>query len=131
MGYESKIFVCNVYNLHDDKDRIKYGNKIAVFDLCKMGYDKYNGKTFTQLFDTPINFDLFLDGDEDNEVTEDKYGDILTYTEDIDSVIEWLEEFITDVDYRRAELFLEFLVALQGQIVTNKWDNIVLVHYGY
>ena len=131
MGYESKIYICAV---NRGFSATPYANKIAMFDLCKMGYERFNGKSFVELFDKTINFDLYLDGDGDNTVTEDAYGDTLVYTTDIISVIEWLEELVTKTSYRRAILFLEFLKALQKQSeagVWNTWNEITLVHYGY
>lgn len=45
MGYESKIIVINRCELKDDDGKTTWihGAEIAQFDLCKMGYDYFDG----------------------------------------------------------------------------------------
>lgn len=130
MGYESKIFVVGANTAFDWNGK-PYGNKIAIFDLSNMGIEKYNGVKFTELFDEINDCSIYAD-DGNTEIVEDKYGEELHYTTDIEKVISWLEASEADGSYRRAELFLNFLKVLNQQIKTNIWINeIRLVHYGY
>lgn len=54
MSYESRIFIVE---RHEHKTWV-YGNEIARFDLCKMGYYMFDGKSFRDLFKKEIDFDL-------------------------------------------------------------------------
>ena len=132
MGYESRIYVVNTSKVvFDSLDFKPYGEKIAIFNLSNMGTQRYNGMMFTDLFDKINNCSIYAD-DGNTEILEDKYGDMLRYTTDIEKVINWLEASEADDSYRRAELFLNFLKVLNQQIKTNVWMNeIRLVHYGY
>lgn len=134
MGYESKIIIAD---RHDCTTPIcggrVYGCEIARFDLAKMGYSVYGGKRFTDLFTTPIDFDLHVnpgkENQEENYYKMDRYGEICKYTADIDGVISWLEQSELDDPYRRAKLFLNFLRVLKESV--QDFNQIVLVHYGY
>lgn len=130
MSYESKVLVINrseIPNLWVS------GQELARFDLARMGCDKFNGKKFTELFSTPIDFNLYVNhSDEvvdDSFYREDCYGKHCNFTRDIDEVIAWLEEFQKKEPYRRAEMLLNFLKLFKYQI--GQFDDICLVHYGY
>lgn len=132
MGYESRIYVVRT-DARFNWNGKPYGSKIAIFDLCNMGSEKYNGVKFTELFDKENDCSIYAD-DGDTEIIEDNYGDKLSYTTDVNKVISWLEASEADDSYRRAELFLNFLKTLNQQIKLGKWDvfnNIRLVHFGY
>lgn len=131
MGYESRIYVVSTNTDFKYWNGKPYGNKIAIFDLCNMGIEKYNGVKFTELFDKVNDCSIYAD-DGNTEIIEDNYGDKLFYTTDIEKVISWLEASEANDSYRRAELFLNFLKVLNQQIKANVWMNeIRLVHYGY
>ena len=105
---------------------------IQRFNLCAMGYDLVNGKSFCDIFDTEIDFDVYgrsheLDRDEDKYAyRKDCYGKICGMTT-IDKVIEWLEK--ADMDYRRAK---SFLAALKGfKENESDYGDIRVVHFGY
>ena len=133
MGYESRIFVVDRHERGD----WRFGDEIARFELCKMGYEFVNGKMFRDIFDKPIDFDLYNTGNvaEDNEDEDnsrlDLYGEYCRYT-DIDTVIKWLEGRKNSPDYepyRRLELFLDSLYTIKKH--ESDYGNIVLVHYGH
>ena len=124
MGYESRIHVVDRYKGCYGKAS---GHEIAMFELHKMGYEKYNGKSFRELYTTPVDFDIFCVEDLDDDI--DCYGNKICYTSDIDSVIAWLEQSEKHEPYRRAKLFLNFLKTLKES--ANDFKQICLVHFGH
>lgn len=48
MGYESRIFFVERKTCFDG--RVIIGSEISRFDLSKMGYYQYNGKSFREIF---------------------------------------------------------------------------------
>lgn len=130
MSYESKVLVID----RTPGWRATIGREIARFDLCSMGYDVYDGKCFRELFTTPIDFDVYVRSQEEDDETEDFYrtdcyGEHCKYTKDFDSVISWLEQAEEKEHYRRAKLFLNFLKGLRDSV--KEFDELVLVHYAY
>ena len=130
MSYESKVLVINRSEI---PNLCVSGQELARFDLACMGYDKFNGKEFPELFSTPIDFNLYVNhSDEvvdDSFYREDCYGKHCNFTRDIDEVIAWLEESQRHEPYRRAEMLLNFLKLFKYQV--GQFDDICLVHYGY
>lgn len=131
MGYESRIFIVE----RSEHKTWVYGSEIARFDLCKMGYYMFDGKSFRDLFKKEIDFDLDINvEDKDHYDPEDyrtdAYGEHCKYT-DIETLIYWLEIYTKEENYRRAELFLNFLYTLKEQIKKGMWGEICIVHYGY
>lgn len=129
MSYESRMIVVDRYEF--DNGHV-WGEEIFRFNLCAMGYDLVNGKSFCDIFDTDIDFDVYgrsceLDRDEDKDAyRKDCYGKICGMTT-IDKVIEWLEK--ADMDYRRAK---SFLAALKGfKESESDYGDIRVVHFGY
>lgn len=131
MGYESKIIVVERHQ----HDSFVFGDELARFDLCKMGYDFHDGKQFRNLFTVPVDFDLYVNqSSSSEEETEDfyrvdKYGEHCKYTTDIDGVIGWLELSEAHDHYRRAALLLDFLRVLKSR--QNEYGQLVLVHFGH
>lgn len=124
--YGSRVYVVTYYDIAGMKH---YAERIATFDLCKMG--RYDNMSFTDLFDY-YNDDCELYADDGNtEIVEDCYGEKLTCTDDIKRVVDWLEKAENEENYRRAELFLDFLKTILRQQEQGKWGNIRLIHYGY
>lgn len=118
MGYESRIYIAKRC------EYFAYYEVIAEFDLCKMGYDMYNGKTFRNLFTLPLEGDMYMD-DGNTLITEDCYGDAVEGAE-LTDVLDWLNEFNRHNDYWRAKVFADLLHTL------NKYDtDLILYHYGY
>lgn len=131
MGYESRIYIVE---RHEYKTWA-WGSEIARFDLCKMGYYMFDGKSFRDLFKKEIDFDLNINVEDKEhynpeDYRTDAYGAHCKYT-DIETVIYWLEIYIKEENYRRAELFLNFLYTLKEQIKKGMWGEICIVHYGY
>ena len=123
MGYESKIYAV-VEHSWDDSGRMAYGDLVAVFDLCKMGYDIYNGKYFRELFDQDLTCDIYAD-DGNTIIKEDCYGDKLQKA-DFCEVLRWICKFCKENDYWRANAFKDFLLSCESQ---NHYLS--LYHYGY
>lgn len=136
MGYESKIIIVERTE-HELQDSNKWvcGGELARFDLSKMGYDRFDGKCFTDLFTVPIDFDLYVNQEQSDELPppnfyrEDCYGEHCKYTADLDGLIGWLEQSEEHEHYRRAALFLDFLRVLKDH--KDEYNEICLVHYGY
>ena len=123
MGYESKIYVVEEYEPVFD-GRLGYGDIIATFDLCKMGYDIYNGKSFRQLFNQDRTCDFYAD-DGNTIIKEDCYGDEIQKA-DPEEVIAWLKQMTKDNSWYRAKVFYKFLLELEKTGV-----GYSLYHYGY
>lgn len=131
MGYESKVLVINREELVKGYN---IGSEIARFDLCAMGSNPHNGVMFNELFTTPIDFDVYVRNQTEDDGTEDFYktdcyGEHCKFTSDVDSVISWLEQAEEKEHYRRAKLFLNFLKTLRDSV--DDFEELVLVHYGY
>lgn len=125
MGYESKIYVVQPYA--DD-----FGDVIAMFDLCKMSYDPYNGTTFPGLFtiEKEDSYKIYQP-DGNTPVKEDCYGDTVKRAENNQKVIEWLKAFCKGEGgdksaWYRAVVFRDFLISLEK----TGWEY-ELYHYGY
>lgn len=134
MGYESKIFVMRRienYPRNNNTEPIIYGIEIARFDLCKVG-----GTRFTQLFCIPIDFTMNGDmvGDEEADLTEDKYGEQCKYAE-VSDVVEWIENQIKTDDYCRWKPFLAMLKEFNSEEwkMSSKFkqERLIVVHYGH
>lgn len=121
MAYESRIFIINRSEIErEGKEPYIFAEKIADIKMCKM----YDG--FTDLFKTKIDYDVYID-DENDFMTTDKYGDVMTYT-DCKTVIDYLEKLMADGEnYRR----LPILLGLLKSINEKQWNEIQVVHYGY
>lgn len=120
MGYESKIYVVSHSKFSN------YGQIIAMFDLCKMGY----GNGWRALFETPVDYDVFIDS-HDEETTVDAYDETLKDAP-IQRVIDWLENFIASgEDYRRLKPCLALLKAFDKSSWENENHSLRIIHYGY
>ena len=137
MGYESKIIVVDRHE-HEAKNGLPgwvYGDELARFNLCKMGYDRFDGVLFRELFTVPVDFDLYVNNEELDKTDppeywrEDMYGERCKYTTDINRVISWLGQSEQHDHYRCAALFIDFLRALKEH--ESEYRQICLVHYGY
>lgn len=134
MGYESIVFVIVRREIKplNGMPTFAYGDEIARFDMCKMGYEQVDGRSFPAIFDMPIDFDLYspIEGGKE-ETRTDMYGDVCGMTS-AERVIEWLERAEVTKDYRRAKLLLGCLRAVREHEHEFTDDGeIVIVHYGY
>jgi hypothetical protein len=108
--------------------RLAYGNKIAVFNLCKMSYDRIDGKCFSDLFTEERTCDIYAD-DGDTVIEEDCYGDSIKKPKDNSLVLKWLEKhrkMSKDDLWYREIVFRDFLKSLEKNNVEYS-----LYHYGY
>ena len=103
MGYESRIFFVERKTCFDG--RIVIGSEISRFDLSKMGYYEYNGKSFRKIFTQEIDFDLDINDSYGEDARIDSYGEHCKWAT-VEDVIKWLEMYCVNVNYRRAENLL-------------------------
>lgn len=118
MGYESKIYITRKSKYSD------WNEVIATFDLCKMGWDIINGKTFRGLFTEPVGTMYADDGN--TEIHEDCYGDAVEGAP-IHDVINWISKWVYANDYGRARVFLNLLESMEAEID----GDLYCYHYGY
>ena len=122
MGYESKIYIGEKSSIKDN-DGMTYVQVIAMFDMCKMG-------NLINVFDRKTDCYFYAD-DGNTRVLEDKYGDALTEAE-IEDFIYVLEEAVdSGENYRRIFPLLSTLQTIYEQQKDGRWEDIVLLHYGY
>ena len=120
MGYESKIYIARKHDFGTG-----YNEVLATFDLCKMGYEMYKGKSFRHLFTIPLEGSMYMD-DGNTEIHKDCYGDDVEGAKLMD-VILWLNEFMKHDSYPRARIFYDLLKSLQK----NYSEDLICYHYGY
>lgn len=114
MGYESRLYIV------ETRKGSNFAQKIATINMSQMGGNGWRG-----LFDKPFGHELYAD-DGNTVLTEDKYGEKLTYAE-IDSVIEWLENEGKEMKYRRITPLLGLLKGFDR----SQWSDLKIVHFGY
>jgi len=133
MGYESKVIAIQRVEYETPTgNTLVFGDEIAHFDLCKMGDEMVDGKRFNEVFTKPIDFDLYNmaehSADDEWDRRTDCYGAICKMAT-IEEVMAWVEKSETIKEYRRAQLFYSFLLALVAH--QHKFGTIMLVHFGY
>ena len=121
MGYESKVYVVRKSRYFD------YNEVIAMVDLSKMGYWKYNGKTFRDLFTLPLEGEMYRD-DGNTLFEKDCYDDDIEGAH-IEDVLEWLREFNQHEDYWRAKAFQAMLESFSEY--REDLRDLYCYHYGY
>lgn len=128
MGYESKLIVILQTSIDLIDGRKDYINQtIAIYDCCKLGYD-FNYKIFTD----KIKGNLYIPFvDDDEKITEDRYGDELKATYDIDKLIKELARSEKASHYRRLPPLINMLKALRKAQKNKEWGDLLVVHYGY
>lgn len=132
MGYESRIFVAEKHTVkRADGTEYVFSTRLADMKLSRM----YNG--FTSLFTKTVDWKIY--GDNDVDLTKDCYGDTCTYTDNIESVIEFLEKCEQKEHYRRVTPALAMLKAYaaenwdddQGSKFPQSRNELIVIHYGY
>lgn len=119
MGYESRIYIVDKHPPLASEGK-GWGEVIAIFYMCVMGYD------FTKLFQKETDCYIY-DTDSDTKINEDCYGSPLKEASLL-KVKEFLEKEIKrGNDYRRIPILLNTLNAINPE----RWENVVLLHYGY
>lgn len=120
MGYESKLYIVQKSSLGGDGD-LFWAEKIAEFNLCKMGYNDPFHTAVNQMRVT----DCFIYADDGNTmIVKDRYGEKLKEI-NISPLIRILEK--EDQGYRR----IKPIIALLRSFGANDWENLIVLHYGY
>lgn len=126
MGYESRIYVIREFD--NISYGLPYGEKIAVLNLCKMGSERYNKKTFRELFNQERTCHFYAD-DGETIIEEDRYGDKIQKA-DPKEVIKWLRKMLKNDYYWRAEMLYKFLLGME-KAKEKTGQGYSLYHYGY
>ena len=120
MGYESSLYVVEKSShVGLDEDGKRYGQIIAMIDMCKLGDD------FVRVLNEYPATDcyVYIDGE---RTVEDKYGDPLVEMPLAD-MIDILDELSQETDYRR----FAPAIGLLGGFNLDEWGELVVLHYGY
>lgn len=127
MGYESRFYIVEKHNNNIGKEiangkTMYYGEKIAMFDMCKV-YQIVDRIKKYQNTETYIYSD-----DGDTMILEDMYGEALTEIP-LDKMANIVREVMENDEYgyRRYKPFLAMLEAFDR----SEWNNLVVLHYGY
>lgn len=123
MGYESKLYI--VYKGTIESEGKRYAHKIAEYDLCTCYplSDILRHRPATDCY-------IYAD-DGDTMILEDRYGYPLTETT-VSDVIRILERDIARGEtYRRIEPLLAMLKVFEQQEKDGRWNDLVVLHYGY
>ena len=124
MGYESKCYIGSRYKRNEESDGMAWFDKLAVFNLSTMGYEKHHGKYFSDIFKTEIDFPIGYTEDGNGEpIFCDCYGTTCKYAS-VEEVIKWLDGSNVVREYLRAKVFYDFLLSVRG-------FDLIVVHYGY
>ena len=123
MGYESKVYIVQEYEPLIISE-LAYGSKLAMFDLCKMGYESYNRKTFSELFNQERTCQFYAD-DFETSIEYDMYGDPVQKA-DNKELIKWLRKFCKENPYWRAKALLSCLESLE-----KSGEAYSVYHFGY
>ena len=144
MGYESKLYIVKEYEPYIEGE-LGCGDLVAVFDLSKMGYEKYNGKSFSGLFNQERTCKIYAVDSEigvpdkcyrcktyekrDTLITRDCYGANVKKA-DMNELIAWLQEMLKDEFYWRAKVLLETLLEIK-KCEPENGASVSVYHYGY
>lgn len=118
MGYESRLYVVEKRDMNIDGK--KFGELIAAFNLCCIG-DAVS--EFRKYAETNIRF---LGMDNHRWIEKDEYRNGLNEVP-LDDAINILDRAEKENDYRRFLPCLSFLRSIDK----NRWDELVVLHYGY
>ena len=123
MGYESRVYVIEE-SPYRGVGELPWGDVIAMFDLCKMNYDLYYGKSFPSLFNKERTCEFYAD-DGNTLITEDYYGEEVKKA-DSEEVIKWLKAYFKNGnEWYRAKAFYATLLSLEKEDVAYS-----LYHFG-
>lgn len=123
MGYESKLYIVQKYDITDDEIGKKYAEVLAVFNMCKFS-------DLSVILTKQKETDCYIYADDGNtRIVEDKYDEKLTEAS-IPFVISTLEKILdAGENYRRIYPLLNALKAFDEQ--KDKWGELAVLHYGY
>ncbi len=119
MGYESRLYVVEKYDGSIFGEHKRYGEVIAMIDMCKLG------EKFCKMLNnySPTDCYIYINNE---ETVEDMYGDPLIEIP-IQDMINILDELSQEEDYRR----FAPAIGLLGGFNLEDWKDIVVLHYGY
>ena len=121
MGYETKLFVVEKHNSGIEReDGRKYGQVVAMFDLCKVHAVSAKFRTYPET-DCYI-YAYNCDGD-----CIDNYGEVLKEIP-ITDAIEILENAASNDDYRR---YAPCISLLKGFNLEQWGNRLVVLHFGH
>lgn len=124
MSYENRIFVVDTWRT--EYNSTLFPEIIADYSLSRLDYD-VDGKVFDQIFDIDVDFELY--GDNDFELTFDKYGKRIKAAK-IQTVIEYLKKYREIHWQRRIAPVIAMLEVFEKN--ADEWNNnLLVVHYGY
>lgn len=123
MGYESKLYIVQKYDITDDEIGKKYAEVLAVFNMCKF-------PDLSDILTKQKETDCYIYADDGNtRIVEDKYDEKLTEAS-IPFVISTLEKILDGGEnYRRIYPLLNALRAFDEQ--KDKWGELAVLNYGY
>ena len=137
MGYDHKVHLVAIHVLENEKAH--FAERLMTIELCGMA------DGFNKLFDRTVDDFYFFGGNGDkaygydpykDEHYEDSYGDKMTYTTDIKSVVGWLKNAMEDSKneyhghpYRRETML--YNVLKNFKMYDWRGTTIALVHEGH
>ncbi len=126
MGYESRLIIGrrieHLFEGEPEKNWIFF-QELGRYNLCKMDDMRIGGKSFCDLFDREVDFDMFVE-DDDHPLRIDKYGELCKYVMP-DRLLPWLKKYTALDDFWRIPPLIALLEALKDE------ENPIIVHYGY
>lgn len=120
MGYESKLIVIDKSDIFDNELNMRFGEKIATFDLSKVPSVARDVRNY------PDTDTYFYADDGDTQVAKDAYGQPLKEIP-IPDMIQILERAAVGENYRRYAPCIQMLKGFD----LSQWKNIVVLHFGH
>ena len=119
MGYESKIYIVRKTEIKNEKG-MQWGQILAVFDMCKC-------YPLSDMLRNKPRTNCFIYADNGHEIKKDCYGCPLTEAT-VDDTVQLLKRIVAKGDFFWR--YRPLLGALEP-IAEAKYDDIVVLHYGY
>lgn len=120
--YESRLIIGRKIK-HARKSARVFFQELCRYELCSMGNQEINYKNFFELFDQEVDFEMFVE-DENQATKTDRYGDICKYTTQ-DHLLPWLNLFTYYDGYWRIPPLIALLEALKEE------KDLIIIHYGH
>ncbi len=122
MGYESRLYVVEKSShVGLDENGKRYGQIIAMIDMCSLGSD-----FIRTLNDYPPTDCYIYAEDCDEPTVTDRYGHELVEIPLAD-MIAIIDELSQETDYRR----FAPAIGLLGGFNLDEWGELVVLHYGH
>ena len=125
MGYESRIYVLNRKKFDEPIGSWTfYDQYLASFDLSRVNQEVLEVLKANPYINNDGNSDLYTIGD---ALKKDPYGDIPTMCKATD-LYKVMQQMENKEHYRRYKMVLDFLAPL---LLSDDWDELIIVHTGY